>query len=127
MHRLAAKVMADQKGEEECKVGSKRDPRVDKHSTLEDFVRRVNRMGFPNAQRVDYPIWTREDIRWAAVETEKLYRRLQELGWGEPTLDPVARVIHARLAIIAKAHAMSYRTSNVKARKIVKGLRRPGE
>jgi hypothetical protein len=119
--------MADQKGEEECKVGSKRDPRVDKHSTLEDFVRRVNRMGFPNAQRVDYPIWTREDIRWAAVETEKLYRRLQELGWGEPTLDPVARVIHARLAVISQAHAMSYRTSNVKARKIVKGLRRPGE
>ena len=127
LHRLAAKVLAEQKDMEEVDVPIKRNARVDKHATLDDFVRRVNRMGFPQAQRVDYPLWTREDIKWAAVETEKLYRRLQQLGWGEPDLDPVARVIHARLAVIAQAHAMSYRTSNLKARKIVKGLPRPGE
>lgn len=127
LHRLAAKVLAEQKEREEFGVARKRDARVDKNATLEDFVRRVNRMGFPQAQRVEYPIWTREDIKWAAVETEKLYRRLQQLGWEEPEMDPVARVIHARLAVIAQAHAMSYRTSNLKARKIVEGLPRPGE
>lgn len=105
----------------------KRDPRTDPGARLEDFVRRVNRMGFPNAQRVDYPIWTVEDIKWAAVETEKLFRKLQRLGWESKDLDPVSRVIHARLAVIGQAHAMSYRTSNMKARKIVKGLPRPGE
>ena len=105
----------------------KRDPRTDKSATLQDFVRRVNRMGFPQAQRVEYPIWTREDIKWAAVETEKLFRRLQELGWGEPDLDPVARVIHARMAVISQAHAMSYKTSNLKARRIVKNLPRIAE
>jgi hypothetical protein len=124
LHRLAARVLSEEKEEVEVRLGSKRDPRTDKSATLEDFVRRVNRMGFPQAQRVEYPIWTREDIKWAAVETEKLYRRLQELGWGEPDLDPVSRVVHARLAVIAQAHAMSYKTSNLKARKIVKNLPR---
>jgi hypothetical protein len=102
----------------------KRDPRTDKAATLEDFVRRVNRMGFPQAQRVEYPIWTREDIKWAAVETEKLFKDLKELGWGREDLDPVSRVVHARLAIIRKAHAMSHRTNNMAAKKIIKKLPR---
>ena len=127
LHRLAAKALAEEKEYKDGGMARKRDPRTDKSATLQDFVRRVNRMGFPQAQRVEYPIWTREDIKWAAVETEKLFRRLQELGWGEPDLDPVARVIHARMAVISQAHAMSYKTSNLKARKIVKNLPRIAE
>jgi hypothetical protein len=127
LHRLAAKVLAEEKEYKDGGMTRKRDPRTDKSATLQDFVRRVNRMGFPQAQRVEYPIWTREDIKWAAVETEKLFRRLQELGWGEPDLDPVARVIHARMAVISQAHAMSHKTSNLKARKIVKNLPRIAE
>lgn len=102
----------------------RRDPRTDPAATLEDFVRRINRMGFPNAHRVEFPLWSVQDIRWAACLVEKLYHELKEYGWHSTDLDPLERVLRARMATIGVAHAMRYRTSNLKSRAIVRGLPR---
>lgn len=100
----------------------RKDPRTDPTATLEDFVRRINRIGFPNAQRIDVPLWTINDIRWCAVEVEKFYGALKEYGWGRNDLDPVERVLSSRWAAIRLAHALRHRTSNMQARQIVRGL-----
>lgn len=100
----------------------RRDPRENPAAKLEDFVRRINRIGFPTAQRADYPIWCVEDIRWAAKLTEKLFRELQELGWRRHDMDPLGRVLQARMSVIDMAHALRLRTSNIKARQIVRRL-----
>lgn len=104
-----------------ARVARKHDPRVDPRATLEDFVRRINRIGFPNAHRVEYPIWTIEDIKWAAFLTEKLFRKLAQLPH-RTDLDPLDRVLLARMAVIDTAHTMKYRTSNRKSRQIVRNL-----
>lgn len=99
-----------------------RDPRTDEAARLEDFVRRINHCGFPNSHRVEYPIWTVEDVKWAAFLTEKLLRELSEFAYHRHDLDPLERVLRARMAVIGVAHAMNLRTSNLKARSIVRGL-----
>jgi hypothetical protein len=102
----------------------KRDPRTDPKAGLSDFVRRVNRMGFPNSHRVEYPIWTVKDIQWAAVLTEQLFHELKEFAYGRHDLDPLERVLRSRMAVIGVAHTMSQRTNNIAAKAIVRGLPR---
>lgn len=102
----------------------KRDPRTDPQATLDDFVRRINRMGYSNATRVDVPLWTIKDIRWVAVLVEQFYKDLKEFGWGSQDIDPLQRVLNARWSAYRLAHALRYRTSNMEARKIVSRLPR---
>lgn len=100
----------------------KRDPRTDPKATLEDFVRRINRIGFPNAHRLEFPIWTVEDIKWCAVMTEQLLHMLKSYAYGRKDLDPLSRVLQARLSVVSVAHSMRHRTNNMKARQIVRRL-----
>jgi hypothetical protein len=103
---------------------TRKDPRSDPSATLEDFVRRISRIGFPAAQRIDVPIWTVSDIRWVAVEVEKFFASMKEFGWGRHDIDPLERVLQARWAAVRLAHALRHRTSNNDARAILSRLPR---
>ena len=66
-------------------------------------------------------------MRWAATLTERLYKDLSEFAYHRQDLDPLERVLRARMAVWSMAHTMTHRSSKKDADPILRGLARDND
>ena len=86
----------------------RRDPATDPGATVADFVYRLRRMGYPGNVRVEFPIYTVEDVRWCARLMEKATRDLLACA-GDSARQPLGRVLEARALVVALDREMRRR------------------
>ena len=97
----------------------KKDPATDIDAQLPDFVYRLRRMGYPGNVRVEFPIYTVEDVKWTAKVIEDAARLLVEVTV-DKTMNPLQRVLAAR-GIAVQVDALLKRRTN--HRKVTRSMR----
>ena len=88
-----------------------KDPSFDPDATVGDFVYRLRRMGYPGNVRVEFPIYTVEDVKWTAKLMEDASRALIHCV-SDPSLNPLQRVLQARAVMVYADHQLKTRTSH---------------
>jgi len=89
----------------------RRDPATDPAATVADFVYRLRRMGYPGNVRVEFPIYTVEDVKWCARLMERATRELLACA-GDSARPPLGRVLEARALVVALDREMRRRMNS---------------
>lgn len=89
----------------------RRDPAVDPDAQLRDFVYRLRRMGYPGNLRMEFPIYTGEDVRWTATIIDKLSTGLVQLA-ANRAAPQLTQVLEARGLIISADRELKLRSSH---------------
>lgn len=97
----------------------KRDPAVDAEAGLSDFVYRLRNMGYPGNVRVEFPIYTVEDVRWVAKVIHDAATLLIEVTQ-DKTMNPLQRVLAARGIAVQVDQLLKRRTTH---RKVARTMR----
>jgi hypothetical protein len=96
---------------------NKRDPMFDPESTVEDFVYRLRRMGYPGNVRVEFPIFTPGDVAWCATILDDLNREILAVRQSTK-LPPLVRVLRARAALVKADRELKLRTTHKQVQKM---------
>jgi len=91
----------------------KRDPAHDADAGLSDFVYRLRNMGYPGNVRVEFPIYTVEDVRWASKIVQDAATLLLEVTQSK-TMNPLQRVLEARGIAVHMDQQFKLRTTHRK-------------
>lgn len=97
-----------------------RDPERDPDAALADFVYRLRRMGYPGNVRVEFPVYTVEDVRWVCKIVSDASLALINLT-KDMTMNPLHRVLSARSIIVAMDKELKRRTTHNRVRKELRG------
>lgn len=89
----------------------RRDPMVDHKASLADHVYRLRRMGYPGNLRMEFPIYTGEDVRWTATIIGNLSQGLVELIRNRQA-PHLTQVLEARSLIIRADNELKRRSSH---------------
>jgi hypothetical protein len=89
----------------------KRDPAMDAEAGLQDFVYRLRRMGYPGNVRVEFPIYTVEDVRWTAKIIHDAANLLVEVT-KDKAMNPLQRVLAARGIAVEIDRQLKVRTTH---------------
>lgn len=91
----------------------RRDPAVDVDAKVQDFVYRLRRMGYPGNVRVEFPIYTVEDVRWISKVVSDAATLLIEVSQ-DKTMNPLQRVLAARGIAVQVDQMLKRRTNHKK-------------
>ena len=97
----------------------KRNPMVDEDAGLSDVVFRLRKMGHAGSVRVDFPVYTTEDAKWAAKLMSDCAMQIVQFTQATDIV-PMVRVLRARGALAQLATEVKLRTSHRAAQAIQK-------
>ncbi|MFO0268913.1 MAG: hypothetical protein ACK53W_00030 [Gemmatimonadota bacterium] len=89
----------------------RRDAKDDPQATLPDFVYRLRRMGYPGNVRMEFPIYTGEDVRWTATIMSALSTELVRIV-ANRQVPHLTQVLAARGLIIRADNELKLRSSH---------------
>lgn len=96
-----------------------KDPATNPQASVQDFVYRLRRMGYPGNVRVEFPIYTVEDVRWTAKVVSDAAHLLIEAAQNT-TMNPLQRVLAARGIAVHMDSLLKRRTNH---RKVASSMR----
>lgn len=89
----------------------RRDAKTDPDATLQDFVYRLRRMGYPGNVRMEFPIYTGEDVKWAATIITELSTELVKVITNKQA-PHLTQVLEARSLVIGADRQLKLRSSH---------------
>lgn len=99
----------------------KKDPAQNAEAGLSDFVYRLRRMGYPGNVRVEFPIYTVEDVRWTAKVIHDAATLLIEVTQ-DKTMNPLQRVLAARGIAVEVDRLLKVRTTHRKVAQTMRNI-----
>jgi hypothetical protein len=101
----------------------KRDPATDPDATVRDFVTRLRNIGYPGNVRVEFPIYTIEDVRWCAKLVDDANRELLALvralgAAGRHPKTPLEFVLRARAIAQRLDQQMKHHTTHAEVQQM---------
>jgi hypothetical protein len=90
---------------------TRRDAKNDPDATLPDFVYRLRRMGYPGNVRMEFPIYTGEDVRWTATIIHRLSDELVRIV-ANRNVPHLTQVLAARGLVIQADSELKLRSSH---------------
>lgn len=93
----------------------RRDPKNDPDVKLPDLVYRLRRMGYPGNVRMEFPIYTGEDVRWTATIITNLSTELVKVI-SNKQVPHLTQVLEARSLVIGADRQLKLRSSHQKVK-----------
>lgn len=94
----------------------RRDAKNDPSATLPDFVYRLRRMGYPGNVRMEFPIYTGEDVKWTATIITDLSTELVKVI-SNKQVPHLTQVLEARSLVISADRQLKLRSSHQTVKK----------
>lgn len=97
----------------------KRDPAVDVDASFADLAKRLMHMGYPGNVRVEFPLYTVEDVKWVATLVDAAARALvqlhKEIGANDRREGPLKFLCAARSIVVDMDKKMKQRCTSAEA------------